>query len=75
MKKPRKEEIQLGLLFEKRLSKYLEKLGKYEDFSNKKIKCERCQETVTIDNLNYLVFKDGEIRFFCSKPNCMKESS
>jgi len=74
MKGSKKEEIHLDLLFEKQLKQFLERLGKYNEFVNKMIKCERCSEALTLDNLGYIAFKDGEAKFFCANPDCMRES-
>ena len=74
MKKTKREEISIDLLFKKHLKQFLDRLGKYDKFINKEILCEKCNQAVSWNNLGLIVLKNGRVKFFCTNPDCTRES-
>jgi hypothetical protein len=54
------------------LMAYLESLGLLKEFQLGRLTCRACGDVITMDNLNAFLPDSGQIRIFCSKPDCVK---
>ncbi len=55
------------------LMTYMESLGLRKDFERGNLICRICGDVITLENLNAFLPDSGQIRVFCSKPDCVKK--
>lgn len=60
--------IKIGLFFENDIEKFLATKNLLTPIKNGDIKCERCNNTITEDNIETLRFNKGKVMFTCE--NC-----
>ena len=70
--KMKKEKVVFDLLFEGQLKEFLERLEIYDKFINNEMKCEKCESTLTSDNLGFIKIEDKEPKFYCDNPECLR---
>ena len=57
-------------VFEQDISAYLESLGELENVKNGNAACMNCGQTITLENIDVIVPKKGEVRFICWNKEC-----
>lgn len=63
-------EKEIQTIYDEDLPKLLTDFGLKEDFDNGKIKCDFCDDIITLENF-FGIFSDGErIKFSCKKESC-----
>jgi hypothetical protein len=55
------------------LMTYMNSLGIRKDFENGSLTCRICGDVINMDNLHAFLPDSGQIRVFCSKPDCIKK--
>jgi hypothetical protein len=56
---------------DKDLENVLQKLNLLEPVKNAEIKCFYCNQTITIDNLQFIFTENDKIVISCNKPACV----
>lgn len=57
-------------VYEQDLMSYLDSLGVLEKVKEAKAKCMHCGQIITIENLDAIVPKKGEVHFVCWNKEC-----
>jgi len=65
---------EINAVHENDLPSLLESLGLLESVKNGLILCHFCSKVITLENLNCLYPKDGEIKFCCDNLECYRKS-
>jgi len=58
-------------VYEQDIASYLESLGVLEKVKEGKAKCMHCGQIITLENLDAIVPKKGEISFICWNQECI----
>ena len=57
-------------VYEQDIVSYLDSLGVLERVKEGKAKCMHCGQVITLENLDAIVPKKGEVRFICWNKEC-----
>lgn len=55
------------------LMTYMDSLGLLKEFQLGRLTCRTCGDVITMENLHAFLPDSGQIRVFCSKPDCVKQ--
>lgn len=61
---------EIGAILEEDFLLFLDKVKLLDDFKDRKIKCEKCKETISKDNISLIYYENG-YKFVCCKSECL----
>lgn len=69
----RRPNVEVDAVLDDDLNELLDELNVRSQFYSGEYKCMVCSETITFENLKFILPRRDGVRFLCDKPSCMVE--
>lgn len=66
------ERIKIGAILDSEFEEFLSNNQLLDEFKNGNIQCSFCNETITLENIAFIFYKDG-YQFCCNNKKCNKQ--